>query len=139
MRHGKEYTHWWNQKRNDWIGRQLTGSPNVISECGYTYVHVRVEDVNLDNMRMEFLKNIGGQNHVHCQKHKLPLIRSNEKNENVNVDERSTTDVVIFTVKSIYAEAVLPAITVTRLPVLQNWKKVFKKLIIMMNQVPSRC
>ena len=48
MRHGKEYTHWWYQKRNDWIGRQLTGSPNVVSECGYTYVHVRVEDVNLD-------------------------------------------------------------------------------------------
>ena len=30
-------------------------------------------------MRMEFIKNIGGQNHVHCQKHKLPLIRSNER------------------------------------------------------------
>ena len=38
-----------------------------------------MENVEIDKMRNEFLKNLGGQSHVQCQEHRLPLISSTER------------------------------------------------------------
>ena len=76
-RHGGEYTSWWKECRK---GTALHSDEGKTVPFKVKYfdvaVFVKVKKIEADDMSLKFLKYIGGQNHVFCEHHKIPLIAS---------------------------------------------------------------
>ena len=51
---------------------------NLSQNEACTLACVRKQNIEAHDVRNEFLKNIGGQSHVQCEKHLLPLIKSKD-------------------------------------------------------------
>jgi hypothetical protein len=78
-RHGGYYTSWWKQNRSGVPIQSQEGSTLDFSEKFFDVaVYVRVEGMSdeSNNFKLNFLKYIGGQNHVFCRHHNLPFISS---------------------------------------------------------------
>ena len=77
-RHGGRLSSWWFQQRKD---RMPTYAKNGKQSFPDEYppqfaVYVRKSNPDFANIKNDFLKSIGGQSHVQCQKHTFPLVRS---------------------------------------------------------------
>ena len=82
-RHGGPfYNKWWMSKRKDEVPIQVDNEfyRRLPTNDSYTFVYVRMEDTNVEEIRDEFMKNIGGQTHVKCAEHRCPLIASMTRN-----------------------------------------------------------
>ena len=74
---GLQYSGWWFNSTEMNIPIQIDSLPDSLPyNNSYTFAYVCVENPNFSNMRNKFLQNLGGQSHVQCAKHKLPLIAS---------------------------------------------------------------
>ena len=83
-RHGdKSFPKWWTDKRTlTQQPIQIEDTPNSCNlsyHDNYTLVYVRLEDIDLTSIRDQFLTNIGGQVHVQCENHRMPLIASMDR------------------------------------------------------------
>ena len=77
-RHGGSFKHWWLQKKVDKkqsLPIQLENEIELNSDSFITVVYIRSQNNdNLQKMSSKLLHYIGGQTHITCQKHKMPLI-----------------------------------------------------------------
>jgi hypothetical protein len=73
---GDHFSKWWFDERKQNQPIQIEGLPSLPYNDTYTLVYVRIDDIDISSMRNEFLKSLGGQNHVQCLEHQLPLIAS---------------------------------------------------------------
>lgn len=76
-RHGqKRYQKWWFEKKGEKLNIQVDALPaNLTPIIGsYTFGYVRDDSLDMGDMRNEFMKHLGGQSHVECNHHHLPLI-----------------------------------------------------------------
>ena len=87
-RHGGMFPNWWYQRRKDPMMKQINGEPQVSESCGYILGYAREQKSDVEGMRNKFLKNIGGQFHVQCERHKLPLICSTERSNKCQCGKR---------------------------------------------------
>ena len=78
-RHGDSFTSWWFKSRGESLHLQSVCGPSLQPNRSYTVVYVRLDHLNLEATRNELLVLQGGQSHVQCRTHKMPLIRSREK------------------------------------------------------------
>ena len=78
-RHGNHFNSWWYQERHDYIPRQSNLPQSLPENRPYTLIYVRLEAIDISSHRNEFLKSLGGQFHVQCNEHRLPLIASFER------------------------------------------------------------
>ena len=58
------------------------------------FIYVKRSKIDITSLGGEYLAYIGGQNHILCSVHGLPLINSTEKNTHVPVTEKSFTDAI---------------------------------------------
>ena len=75
-RHGDSFTGWWFTSRGEELHLQSVREPSLEPSRRYTIVYVRLDHLNLEATRNELLVLQGGQSHVQCGTHKMPLIRS---------------------------------------------------------------
>ena len=81
-RHGKYFNKWWHQYRNDKVMIQIDEYPSINKENRlYTLAYIKLDELDEQSFKMKFLKLLGGQVHVQCIHHKLPLIVSRGKNK----------------------------------------------------------
>ena len=82
-RHGGTYKNWWKQSKVDnipiQIGIEYFEALNMDELQCLLYVVVHKPDVI--KMRNDFMTYMGGQSHIQCSYHKLPLVISNNKNK----------------------------------------------------------
>ena len=89
-RHGGYFSRWFHQKRNSKMTTQVvTKTPSLSGDEVYLFVYVCDEGTELTKVREEFLRNIGGQSHVRCHSHSMPLIRSTESSLKCKCGRRS--------------------------------------------------
>ena len=84
---GSQHGSWWKQdRRSKFCLKTTDGSLSDITDVDTidVLVYVRLSSVELDNLRKEFLRYIGGQSHLLCSKHNLPLITSHDKEYRCN-------------------------------------------------------
>ena len=85
---GNMYKSWWvlNRKRQLFLHMD----ENVLDKINIVNLDVSVYvgkmDTDMENVRNEFMKYIGGQSNVQCFEHKLPLIVSSDSSEDVTKD-----------------------------------------------------
>ena len=79
-RHHGSYNGWWFDEKEMKTPIQLDHLPeNLPYNDKYTVAYVRVDNHDIQKIRDKFLQNIGGQTHVQCSRHKLPLIASSTR------------------------------------------------------------
>ena len=79
-RHGRSFTGWWFNDSDMHIPIQLDNLPEILPyNDNYTCVYVRTENDDIDTLRDKFLESLGGQSHVQCSKHILPLVASSTR------------------------------------------------------------
>ena len=72
---------WWKQNRKSLAIQSIEESICLFSESNFdAALFVKEKKVNHESTRSNFLKNIGGQNHVFCEKHKIPFITCDSNN-----------------------------------------------------------
>lgn len=77
-RHGRSFKSWWFQKRDDDLFIQVDSLPEL-SHQSYVAVYVKFTSIDFQQHKMELLKLLGGQTHLLCENHRLPLISSCRK------------------------------------------------------------
>jgi len=80
-RHGLNFSSWWLQDKHPDV-KQIGHLPNLQCNQEYIFVYVKVDTVDMTSYRNQFLKLLGGQTHVQCSKHSIPLISSSGKKSN---------------------------------------------------------
>ena len=79
-RHGGYHSHWWYDDRFQNIPVRKYTLPKEIPESGgYLLVYRIIGDVDVIELKKKFMVNLGGQSHVLCDQHRLPLIESTER------------------------------------------------------------
>ena len=79
-RHGRSFIGWWFNDSDMQIPIQLDNLPEILPyNDNYTCVYVCTENDDIVTLRHKFLESLGGQSHVQCSKHKLPLIASSTR------------------------------------------------------------
>ena len=79
-RHGGVHPKWWMDERSSNQVIQIDSLPPFLPyNDEYTLVYVRVKQKDFEKIRNQFLTNIGGQVHVQCAIHHLPLIVSMDR------------------------------------------------------------
>ena len=73
---GKGFPSWWYQQRGDSIAKHARDSRFQLQEGRCVLVFVKEELMDINSIKTEFLRYIGGQTHAYCSKHRLPLISS---------------------------------------------------------------
>ena len=53
-------------------------------------VYVKKKIIDIQSLNFEYLKYIGGQNHIHCKTHSMPLIYSHNRNRKCNCGRKET-------------------------------------------------
>ena len=79
--YGTQFESWWSQKRNDPYPIQVGDIPDVFLEYRHIFTVAYVQTINpeIEQLRNEVFKNLGGQSHVQYNEHRLPLITSTER------------------------------------------------------------
>ena len=81
-RHCNEmYSSWWYQRRKDYIWYQRSPSGKMKDNVAYTLAYVRAKITNVEAVRDEYMQYIGGQSHVKCEHHDIPLIASVDRSK----------------------------------------------------------
>ena len=81
-RHGGPFKKWWMDERRENIPIQIDTLPDQLPfNDYYTLVFIRINQINIERLRNQFMQNIEGQVHVQCVNHRLPLITSMEQNK----------------------------------------------------------
>ena len=75
---GDNFSGWWFQNRKDNLPHQVNHI-NFHATNKYSFVYVKIPKLDMTSLGTEFLSYIGGQSHVICSQHKLPLIASSER------------------------------------------------------------
>ena len=75
-RHGGCHTKWWFQERKNLLSLpiQVDDAPVLKPNAEHTAVYIRCQNNTLTDISKELLRYIGGQTHIICGKHKLPMI-----------------------------------------------------------------
>ena len=81
---------WWYQRRNDKLARHSFLPDSLVENNMYYLVYVRVQETDIASLGSEFLKYLGGQKHVRCAEHRLPLITSTERTGKCNCNRKET-------------------------------------------------
>ena len=75
FRHGGIFTGWWSLEREKKLPIQIEDIPkSILIENLFSLVYVKQTSVNTGNIREKMMKHIGGQTHVLCAHHHIPLI-----------------------------------------------------------------
>lgn len=80
-RHGRTLKKWWYQSRSDKIMIQSENSPSLKENQSATVVYVKMDDTDEQSLKNKYLHLLGGQTHVQCSEHKLPLVISRGNNK----------------------------------------------------------
>ena len=75
-RHGKMHDKWWYQNRKDSLCIQSSTPPRLKIGARTIACYIKMKDSDFNSLNSEFLKYIGGQSHVVCSIHNMPLITS---------------------------------------------------------------
>ena len=79
FRHGGPHqSSFWISGRKMKRAVQMDNALSSINECNFA-VYVKINNPDMVSHRNNFLKYMGGQSHIFCTLHKLPLITSNTK------------------------------------------------------------
>ncbi len=79
-RHGGLHKGWWYQGRNDEIPTKSHEEvPRTKANYKNMLCYIRTREVDCSSANIQFLKYIGGQSHVICKEHKMPLIHSSTR------------------------------------------------------------
>ena len=79
-RHGGHYSGWWYDERYQTIPIQLLEYPEEPKPIDFdVLVYVIVAEAKVTEMRKKFMVNLGGQSHVLCKDHELPMIESTDR------------------------------------------------------------
>ena len=83
-RHGNsQFKSWWYDEKNQSVPIKVDELKNDFPDFeNYTLAYVKINEINMDSIRNQFLKSLGGQTHIQCSQHKLPLIASTERKNN---------------------------------------------------------
>ena len=82
--------------------------PQILPHHDYFILgYVKIEKLDMESLKNQFLKSIGGQSHVLCSEHKLLLIHLSTCQNVQNVTEKNILHAVILHVHLIYVEDVL--------------------------------
>jgi hypothetical protein len=75
-RHGGCHTKWWLQERKKTVSIpiQVELGPVLKPNAEHTAVYIRCQNNTLTDISKELLRYIGGQTHIVCGKHKIPMI-----------------------------------------------------------------
>ena len=77
-RHGGVFKKWWLQEKigkNKKFPTQIDGSVEFNKDSSVTVAYIRLHNNNiLQKISSELLQYIGGQSHMICHKHKIPLV-----------------------------------------------------------------
>ena len=84
-RHGLHFNGFWCQNRSSNIPIQAELPLYLYPETMYTFIYVRCDEVDIKSYQNEYLRLIGGQSHVQCFHHHLPLIASYDSQKNADV------------------------------------------------------
>ena len=71
---GNIYKNWWFDDNCHQCLIQLNKVTKFPYNDTYIYDYVKIEDINIQHMCDEFLRSIGGQIHIQCEEHRMPLI-----------------------------------------------------------------
>ena len=102
---GKHFSGWCCQNRYDNLSTQKE-FPIFEDSKPYTFKYIKRLKVDITSLGGEYLAYIGGQNHILCSVHGLPLINSTEKNTHVPVTEKSFTDAIQLIAWLVFAKDV---------------------------------
>ena len=75
------YLSWWFQRLKDYIWYQRSPSGKMKDNVAYTLAYVRAKITNVEAVRDEYMQYIGGQSHVKCEHHDMPLIASVDRSK----------------------------------------------------------
>ena len=78
-RHGGDFSDWWFQQRENKIMIEYSRYPVLETNHKYTLAYIRSDAIDESSVKLEFLELLGGQSHVRCHRHKMPLIVSPNK------------------------------------------------------------
>ena len=53
-------------------------------------VYVKKKIIDVHSLNFEYMKYIGGQHHIHCEVHKIPLIYSHNRSKKCNCGRKET-------------------------------------------------
>lgn len=88
---GEKFYSWWYNKSTQQIPIKVDTPPETLPlDQVYTLAYVCKESNSVNDLRNEFMKSIGGQTHVQCEVHKVPLIPSTEKTRNCSCGKRES-------------------------------------------------
>ena len=89
---GGYHTKWWYQERNKTfsIPVQVEHSPILKANAEHTAVYIRFQSDALSGVSKELLRYIGGQTHIICGKHKLPMIPVPDRKANCRCGRKRT-------------------------------------------------
>ena len=73
---GDHFSGWWCQNNNLSTQKDI---PTFEASKSYTFIYVKRSKVDILSLGSEYLSFLGGQNHISCSMHRLPLINSTEK------------------------------------------------------------
>ena len=85
---GKHFPDWWYQERKDTLCKQASLPETFDREKPLILAFVRIREPSINDARAEYLKYIGGQNHVQCHIHRKPLISSMKKEYKCNCGKK---------------------------------------------------
>ena len=82
------YTSRWHQKRKDNICCVLSPFDNLQDNVAYVLGYLRMKKTDVTSIKEEYMQYLGGQRHVNCEEHNLPLIVSVKKKEKCSCCDR---------------------------------------------------
>ena len=96
MRHGNGYTSWWKQERKDDIVTQVDNNEDILhyiksyntTDCYFktnVYLYIKINDEHDNGWKEKFFESMGGNLHVRCHCHNVPLVPSHRRKSNKNV------------------------------------------------------
>ena len=73
-RHGGQHCNWFYQHRNDYYCREWVDNPSFRENGKRIFIYCRKVSQKMEDVNRELMKYIGGQTHIVCDVHKIPLI-----------------------------------------------------------------
>ena len=85
-RHGGKNSKWWYFSRKDQYCTQYQeiNNININDRDSIVVLFVKIAKLDFNSLNYEYLKYIGGQDHIFCQTHKIPLIFSSNRIKKCN-------------------------------------------------------
>ena len=91
-RHGNSHCNWWHFSWDNDLSTQVDVLPtfNLSDQDRVIAVYVKKRVIDFQTLNYEYLKYIGGQQHVFCKTHEIPLIYSCNRNKKCNCGRKET-------------------------------------------------